>query len=242
MKILVLSDIHGNRTALREVITYTQNNMAVDSCIILGDIIDYGMHSNDVIKIISNLDIPIVCNIRGNHEQSIIKNDYCNYSSVRGRECAKYTRSTLSNESWDYILNSMDNSGKKEFSIDGKKCLAVHGDIEDIYWGQINREQVLDNYASFDFVFSGHSHVPHFIEEFFYTNNPLRRNMKKTIFINPGSVGQPRNLNPTAQFAVFDTITETVLMEKIQYNIKEEQASYVGQVDDFYKERLEWGI
>ncbi len=94
----------------------------------------------------------------------------------------------------------------------------------------------------YDYVFSGHSHMPHFIEIFYEADAPHRRNRKKTIFINPGSVGQPRNLNPMAQCVVLDTETEKVVYEKIPYDIEKEQASYHGQVDDFYKGRLEVGV
>ena len=97
-------------------------------------------------------------------------------------------------------------------------------------------------YRDYDYIFSGHSHLPHFIEKFTTCEDARRRNKKKVIFINPGSVGQPRNLNNMAQFAVLDTETEQVTFEKVRYNIQEEQSAYHGQVDEFYRERLEWGI
>ena len=65
---------------------------------------------------------------------------------------------------------------------------------------------------------------------------------KKTVFINPGSVGQPRNLNPMAQYCILNTGTGQVDMRKVPYDIGKEQASYHGQVDDFYRERLESGV
>ena len=62
------------------------------------------------------------------------------------------------------------------------------------------------------------------------------------IFINPGSVGQPRNLNPMAQFVVLDMKKEQINFEKTEYDIDAEQAAFCGQTDDFYCERLRWGI
>ena len=242
MRLLILSDIHGNMAALEAVLKEIEKNICVDACVLLGDIIDYGMHSNEVVQAIRKLKYQVICNIRGNHEQAVISDDYDRFSSERGKLCAQYTKSILSNETWDYILNDMSDTGIKEFVLDNKKCLAIHGSLEDIYWKSIKPEQVMSDYSEYDYVFSGHSHLPHFFEVFYKKDDPKHRNRKKTIFINPGSVGQPRNLNPMAQFAIFDTETEEVCMKKIKYDVKREQMSYNGQVDNFYKERLESGI
>lgn len=242
VKLLILSDIHGNLLALQAVLGYIESTYKIDCCVMLGDIIDYGMHSNEVVRILRDIKYPIACNILGNHEQAVITQNYDGFSSERGRQCAQYTRSVLNDQTWEYIKNTMENSGRSEFILEGKKCLAVHGSLTDIYWKSIRPGQKLSEYQTYDYVFSGHSHLPHFIEEFYEVDNPLKRNKKKTIFINPGSVGQPRNLNAMAQCAVLDTEMETLIMEKIPYNIKKEQEAYNGQVDDFYRNRLETGV
>lgn len=242
MRLLILSDIHGNQSALQKVLEYVDGTLHIDACALLGDLVDYGMHSNEVIKLLSNINYPHVCNIRGNHEQCIILEDYTRFSTERGRACAKYTHDVLAAQTWDYLKNAMWESGKKEFEIDGRKCLAVHGSLEDIYWKSIKPGEDSERYREYDYVFSGHSHLPHFMEVFYEMYAPIYRNRKKTVFINPGSVGQPRNLNPMAQFAVLDTQTEEVLMKKIYYDIGKEQEAYHGQVDDFYRKRLENGV
>jgi putative phosphoesterase len=242
LKLLIISDIHGNLAALRETLNYVDRIHSIDICAILGDVIDYGMHSNEVVQMLREMRYPLVCNIHGNHEYSIINNDYSNFSSERGIQCAQYTHGILNSTTWDYINNSMTTSGMAEFIINEKKCLAVHGSLKNIYWKSIDFNHDLSDYQKYDYVFSGHSHLPHFNEVFYKTNNPAKRNLKKTIFINPGSVGQPRNLIPMAQCAVLDLDTEDVYMLKTIYDIKMEQAAYHGQVDDFYKQRLELGI
>lgn len=136
----------------------------------------------------------------------------------------------------------MERNGRKEFRCDGKYCLAVHGSLEDCLWKSILPEQKLDIYSSYDYVFSGHSHRPHYFERFFPAEDSRRRNQKKTIFVNPGSVGQPRNLNPMAQAAVLDTEREEVVFLKAVYDIAKEQQAFDGQVDSFYSERLEYGV
>ena len=240
MKILIMADIHGNLEALEQILAEADRHN-VQGCVLLGDLIDYGMHSNEVIERLQKLQCPILCNLQGNHEQAILQEDYVRFSSQRGRESARHTRERLDENAWQYI-GGMEKNGRKEFRCDGKYCLAVHGSLEDCLWKSILPEQKLDIYSSYDYVFSGHSHRPHYFERFFPAEDSRRRNQKKTIFVNPGSVGQPRNLNPMAQAAVLDTEREEVVCLKAVYDIAKEQQAFDGQVDSFYSERLEYGV
>lgn len=240
MNVLILSDIHGNLNALDATLKKAEE-YEIDGLILLGDLIDYGMRSNEVIKRIDELDYPVLCNIFGNHENAVFNENYERFSSERGVLSAKRTRKNLNRYSFDYISRNMDPHGKRILSVDGKKILCVHGSEEDAMWKSVNPEKAGD-YSAYDFVLSGHSHYPHFFEKFYATNDPVRRNKKKTVFINPGSVGQPRNNNPCAQFAVFDIETERVIFEKVAYDIVGEQNYFDDSVDAFYRERLKYGV
>lgn len=241
MKVLIMSDIHGNESAYRSVLN-SARNLGITGIILLGDLIDYGCHSNRVIDITCDLKEHILCNIWGNHEYAIINERYERFSSDRGRQSAAYTRSVLSDKSMNYITQVMTPSGRSVFNIDGKKVLAIHGSLDDEYWKAIKPGQDLSAYSRFDYVLSGHSHHPHFFEEYYSVDDPVHRNMKKTTFINPGSVGQPRNLCPYAQFAIWDTANDTFEMKKTEYDIKLEQSSFSQEIDQFYKDRLGVGI
>ena len=240
MKLLIMSDVHGNACALDAVIADLKNK-EIYACILLGDLIDYGMHSNEVIEKIKKLKYPALCNIYGNHEASIMNDEYKSFSSDRGRQCAQYTKSILNESSVAYI-EGMNSDGKYEFTVEGKKFLAVHGSLKDNFWKSINVSDDLSGYGDYDYVLSGHSHLPHFFEKYYPADNPDTRGKKKTIFINPGSVGQPRNINPMAQYAVLDTATEEIEFKKVRYDIEKEQLAYKGQVDEFYKTRLKHGV
>ena len=154
---------------------------------------------------------------------------------------AANTRQSLDENAWQY-LSDMEQSGEKEFLCGGKRWLAIHGSREDVYWKSSTPEQELSEYSSYDFVFSGHSHRPHFFEKYYNAEDPKRRNKKKTIFINPGSVGQPRNLNPMAQAVILNMETEEVSFLKVSYDIRKEQSAFHEQIDSFYRERLEYGV
>lgn len=241
MKIMLLSDIHGNLNALKQVLNQAND---CDAFILLGDSVDYGPHSNEVIELLKNFlhEKNTLCNLCGNHEQSIICGEYHRFSSERGKQCAQNTRENLTETSWNYLNRELIKEGYSEFTVEGKKCLAVHGSLEDVYWKPINFKNNLTAYRGYDYVFSGHSHLPHFLEVFFESDESLYRNKTKTIFINPGSVGQPRNHNPMAQYVILDILREEISFKKILYDIRKEQFAFSDNVDNFYRQRLEVGI
>ena len=241
MKIAILSDIHGNLSALKNVLE-DADRMGAEKLVLLGDIIDYGMHSNEVIDILKDTEDRIICNIWGNHEYAIMNEEYTRFSSERGSVSAKHTRSILNDDSFDYITKRMDSNGKTELTLDGKRILCVHGNMSDNYWKAIDISSDLLPYYEYDYVLSGHSHIPHCFDYFYKVDDQRMRNKKKCIFINPGSVGQPRNHNNGAQYCLLDIATGDIEMRKVEYDIQSEMDAFDGSVDDFYRIRLRDGI
>ena len=238
----ILSDIHGNLYALEKVVEDLKNH-PINGIILLGDLIDYGMQSNEVVEYIkTNIQDKIICNIWGNHERAILTIDYNHFSSQRGVESAKHTAGQLSDDSRQYLNESLDHSGKQSLDLDDKHILAVHGSLEDNYWKSVAPDNVRGDYSSFDYVLSGHSHYSHFFTKFYETDNPERRNKHAVHFINPGSVGQPRNHNPNAQYALVDFNTGEVILRAVEYDIEAAMSLYDGSVDDFYRARLKTGV
>ena len=238
----ILSDIHGNMYALKRVIE-DMENYDIEGVILLGDLIDYGMQSNEVVECISTTwRDKIACNIWGNHERAIVTPDYDGFSSPRGVESAKHTASQLTNEVREYLNIKLQHDGKYELILADKHILAVHGSLEDHYWKAISPDNVRGDYREFDIVLSGHSHYSHMFSKFYDTDAPERRNKHAVYFINPGSVGQPRNHNPAAQYALMDFNTLSINMRAVTYDIEAAMSLYDGSVDDFYRLRLKRGI
>lgn len=241
-RIAILSDIHGNLFALNEVMK-DLNRQNIEYIMLLGDLIDYGMQSNEVVDFIrKELSSRIICNIWGNHERAILTGDFNYFSSQRGVESAKFTASQLSDESKNYLNDELCHDGKLEFDLEGMKVLAVHGSLNDYYWKAISHDNLNGDYSDYDIVLSGHSHYPHVFQHFYETTNPEMRNKKSVLFINPGSVGQPRNHNPNAQYAILDTKTMSVELKSIEYPVWDAMDLYDGSIDEFYQRRLKNGI
>ena len=243
MRIAILSDIHANLSALNCVLEDIQNNHSVDAYVLLGDIVNYGMRPNETIQRLEQLDKPILGNIWGNHECAMVDDTQLpHFATDRGRKALMYMRNILTEHSKQYI-EQMTKDGYVELEIDGNKFLLVHGDMKDVYWGKMtDAEQHDECYKKYDYVLHGHSHVPQYNEVYFADKNPAMRNKKKTVFINPGSVGQPRNHNPRAQYAVMDTEIGACQLLSVTYDIAYEQNLYIEEIDPFYKERLSRGI
>ena len=242
MKLILFSDIHANLTALEAVLRDIDDRYKPDAIISLGDFIDYGMRSNEIIERIQHMKFPLFANLKGNHEKALMDGDLSRFSSERGKVMSIYTRKNLTKASIDYINNMMQEP-MQELEIDGVKILLLHGDIDDPYWGKLTPSKVQDDrYRFYDYVFSGHIHQSFKIDAYFIVDNPLMRNQKRTTFINPGSVGQPRNQNPCAQYVYIDIKTGETHFNTVPYDIKEEQKLFPKEIDKFYSERLKYGI
>lgn len=243
MRIVLLSDIHANVSAFLAVIQDVKSLEGIDAYVLLGDLINYGPRPNEVIEIVKQLSKPIMVNLWGNHEYSIFGGSLDRFSTDRGRAVLGYTDSILTKESRDYLDVQLNHAGCQEEEIEGDSFLFVHGNLDDPYWGKFGIDSMNDSrYAKYDFVVTGHSHVPHYLEHFFDSNKVEFRNKKRTTFINPGSVGQPRNQNPYAQYGILDSKTGNYEHRAVWYDVKEEQSWFNDKVDSFYKTRLSLGI
>ena len=237
----VLSDIHGNMFAFQNVIE-DMKHFDIEGVILLGDLIDYGMQSNEVVECIStDFNYKIICNIWGNHERAIMLEDFTMFSSHRGSECANFTASVLTDYTKEYLNTKMNKDGIQKFEIYGRKCLAVHGSLEDRYWKSIFLDDVHGDYSLYDLVVSGHSHYSQVFTKFYDDENKAKRNKHAVTFVNPGSVGQPRNHNRCAQYALIDS-NLSIQLRCIPYDVEKAMALYDGSVDAFYRDRLEYGV
>ena len=243
MKLVLLSDIHANVTAFLAVLNDIQTIGELDTFVILGDLVNYGPRPNEIIDLVQQLPQKTIVNIWGNHEYSIFRGGVDRFATERGRNVLQYTKSILTEDSERYLDVRMNHQGCERCHIEGKHFLFIHGNLDDPYWGKFSIDKIdYERYAQYDYVISGHSHIPHYVEHFFPSRNKEYRNMKRTIFINPGSVGQPRNHNPYAQYGILDIESENYEHRSVWYDVEEEQKLFSDNVDSFYKKRLTIGI
>ncbi|MCD6275547.1 MAG: metallophosphoesterase family protein [Thermoplasmata archaeon] len=193
MRILIISDIHGNADALRTVL----NREKYDAIWFLGDLTDYGPEPHIVLDILRELKPEIW--IMGNH-------DYANAFGVdcgcgeRTHDVSVYTRENITQRFLTQedlkFLKSLPL--KKELHIDYREFYFVHGCPADPLYGYM-----------FDFMpecmrneIGGIIHADYLL--FGHTHYPLIGQYESLMYLNPGSVGQPRDGDPRASYAIYE--------------------------------------
>ena len=245
MKIILISDIHANLTALEAILAHASAHYGEETPIAqLGDLINYGMRPNETLEKIDSLKSRLLVHLAGNHEMASLGLGVERFKSPRGRQSLEYTLSIL-DKKWLHYFKTQMASGPFVLEVKNRKLLFVHGNLSDPLWGGMTFSEMSNEaYCDYDYVISGHSHRPKMMEIYFSnTQSPkARRGQSKTIFINPGSVGQPRNHNTSAQYGVLDLDSGSTQFNAVAYNIEKETSLYKGEIDNFYCERLRKGV
>ncbi len=230
MRYLILSDIHGNREALEAVLKDAEGKY--DCAVSCGDLCDYGPDSNWVIDW-SRAALAAV--IRGNHDRVCAGFGELEQFSDLAQDSARWTMEHLRPENRTYLRELR----KGPLLVDDCFFL-VHGSPrhEDEY--VTNMQEVgevfsfLGNNAGRDLggmpVFFGHTHLQGaFVRSMGRTRGvsaPLVPQRERRIhvepdavyLINPGSVGQPRDGDPRAAYAIFDSEAKEVALRRVAYD------------------------
>lgn len=216
MKLLVISDIHGNQPALTAILDYIGT---ADKVICLGDLAGYYPYINEVIETISSLK-NCIC-VMGNHDYVLL-----NYNESTGSKSAdmaiRIQREIITRKNKKYLMNL---PRIKKCVIGGYKCFIFHGTPDDPLNGRNNfwANSILDE----GLYFFGHSHKSFFKKS--------RRG--RWIVINPGSCGLPRDKDPRASCVLFDTLNSRVDYLRVEYSIEAvaDQCKILGLPEKFWK-------
>jgi len=218
MTILVISDIHANLTALEAVLS---DAGTVEAVWCLGDLVGYGPDPNECIDRVRLLP-SLVC-MRGNHDAAALGQIDIEAFNAEARLSIQWLLSSLSEESLDFL------GGLPEKKVIGQVTLA-HGSPRNPVWEYILDSRIARrNFDYFDtpFCFIGHTHLPIIYQMDEVQNNVSlivteageRRALVKRALLNPGSVGQPRDHNPFASYALFDPEANTWENRRVAYDV-----------------------
>ncbi len=223
----ILSDIHANLEAFKAVLA-DMSKHNVDEVVCLGDFVGYGPNPKECIDLAAEFDITL----KGNHEHALLAEFEGTNFNQRARDSIDWTRGQLSplGEDRDANLRRWDFLGNLEMTHRDGELLYVHGTPRDpiteyLYPRDIYRPEKLQ--AVLDEVdwlcFCGHTHVAGIWTEDMIYLTPQEVNyryhlvQKKTI-INVGSVGQPRDTDKRATYALFDGTR--VVFRKVTYPVE----------------------
>jgi diadenosine tetraphosphatase ApaH/serine/threonine PP2A family protein phosphatase len=231
MRALVLSDIHGNLQALDAVLAAVG---PVDQLWNLGDVVGYGANPNEVVERIRPL---AVVNVRGNHDRVC-----CGLTSSQGfnpvaAAAAEWTKRTLTPENLEWLREM-----PKGPVVATERAMCAHGSPlhEDHYivsmrdaWTPLQRMESEITFFGHTHVQGGFSQREHEWEEErpIYQSTDAAEEWTIDVpkgtrhLINPGSVGQPRDCDWRAGFAVYDDVVDEVKFCRIPYDVAAAQAA-----------------
>lgn len=224
MQVLVISDIHANYTALEAVLA---DAGPADEIWCLGDLVGYGPDPNAAIEQVREL--PQLTCLLGNHDVAVIGKMPFETFNGDARRSLIWTERVLTADNMDF-LRSVPGSLKTR----GEVTLA-HGSPRDPVWEYIlNTMSARLNFDHFDtpWCFVGHTHIQSIFRKNMETDRitletprldmPLE--LTPRLILNPGSVGQPRDRDPRAGYAFYDTEARTWTPRRVAYNVSEVQA------------------
>jgi predicted phosphodiesterase len=230
MRILVLSDVHANLTALDTVLDAAKGRW--DNVVCLGDMVGYGPDPNEVSVKVRDLNAMI---IRGNHDKAVTGLMSTEDFNPVAEAAADWTRSQLTpeNRNWLKLLP------QGPLETDG--ITLVHGAFHDEDEYVLTPAQALGGllHSPTSVTFFGHTHhqggfsyeqstdkveILHMRPKATELTAPLRIEANRRYLLNPGSVGQPRDGDPRAAFAIADLDHQVAEFWRVAYDIAQVQA------------------
>lgn len=211
MRLALLSDVHGNLPALEAVLDDLADDDGVDAVVCAGDVVGYGPWPAACVERVRETCSVVV---QGNHDRTVeTPAEYShNEMAMRGLEYAKAELDAEQRE-WLAELPPRTTVGR------GRIRLAhSHPDPEQLGRYVLPRafpelRPYLDEY---DGIVIGHTHVQH------------RAHVDGKLILNPGSVGQPRDEDPRAAYAVLDVEDASVDLRRVEYDVDR----VIERVDD----------
>jgi diadenosine tetraphosphatase ApaH/serine/threonine PP2A family protein phosphatase len=221
MRYAIFSDVHANLEAFESVIGALEGEK-VDSYICGGDIVGYGADPSSCIKLTEELTHNAIC---GNHDWASVDEFDISYFNPHAKAAVHWTAENINGAEKEYL---------KALKVlhEEEDLIVVHGSLDE----PERFHYILDLYAArqnFDILqkkicFVGHSHSPVIFlksgDEVTYTRETKVELDRETSYIvNVGSVGQPRDGDPRACYAIYDTDCGTIEIKRVSYDVKKTQ-------------------
>ncbi len=224
MRYAVLSDIHANLEALQAVLADAARR--TDAVLCLGDLVGYGADPVACIEIVAERAQSIVC---GNHEHAVAGLIDLEWFNVHARAAAEWTRERLDDDHKTYLAS-----------------LPLVAEVGDATLVHASPDRPGDWEYLLSFV--GHSHLAGMWS--LGSSGPEHRagavdlelERGRRYLVNVGSVGQPRDRDPRAAYAIWDSERGTVAIRRVVYDVATAREKILlGGLPRFLADRLAWG-
>jgi diadenosine tetraphosphatase ApaH/serine/threonine PP2A family protein phosphatase len=223
VRYLILSDIHANIDALEAVLGAADGSW--ERTLVLGDLVGYGAEPNAVIDRVRSMDVAAA--IRGNHDKASCGIDDASNFNQLARYAALWTGQMLTPENREFLRNL--SAGPICFDDVVQICHGAPYDEDHYIFDSADARLALDAVERPLCLF-GHTHLPviFFGDDKAFdlvvpdgdedTTLALRPGLH--YLVNPGAVGQPRDGDPRAAFAVYDSEQRTLVLRRVAYPVE----------------------
>lgn len=220
----ILTDLHANLAALRAVLDAIEAE-GIASLLCMGDFVGYCASPCEAIRAFEGRTVEA---IRGNHDRYAL-GEQTDLIRPATAEAIAYTRKVMSPDDVRFLESLQDTR-----MVDSR-ILLVHGSLRDRDEYILSTEAAIANYRIFRreyagiyLCFFGHTHIPMIIGDGHVTReiepgHVLDLKRMTPYIINPGGVGQPRDGNPDAAYAILDLEARTVTFRRVAYDIEDTQ-------------------
>lgn len=220
----ILGDIHANIDALETVLADAREQGVTDY-VSVGDVVGYNAAPAECIRIVRDeLKCPVV---RGNHDHYVayVEESLADFHPMAAA-VVEWTRSQLSEDDLKWLHDLPLSRPVMGFTI-------VHATLDmPLRWGYVFENlQAEANfvYQRTPLCFHGHTHVPIIYEKrsdgvVHYEPTDFKVELGQRLFINVGSVGQPRDGDPRASYVIYDSGTRTIRFRRLSYDVAAAQA------------------
>jgi len=228
MRYALIADIHANVTAFTAVLDDIKRKGGVEEIWCLGDVVGYGPDPHQCIELLRQYNH--VC-VAGNHDWAAIgKLDTSDFNPDAAVAC-RWTAQQLTPEDVNYLESLPLVIQKGDFTL-------VHGSPREPIWEYLlSTSSAKENFAYFQspFCLVGHSHVPLVFKYgdddacLFSSFSPYAGLIlgRSRLIVNPGGVGQPRDGDPRASYAIYDSERKMIRLYRIPYDIDATQVRMV---------------
>jgi predicted phosphodiesterase len=244
MKILVLADVHANLTAFEAVLADAGKRGKPDEVWCLGDVVGYGPDPCECIALAKKTFK--VC-VAGNHDWAACGRRPPDDFNENAAAAAAWTTAQLKPDEKEYLRDLLSATERED-------VLLAHGSPrEPLREYLVDVESARENLPEFStmYCFVGHSHVPlafKFDDKGQGELVQLRDGMDLDLnegfqILNPGAVGQPRDRDPRASYAIYDTDRRTFGLHRVLYDVRSVQARMRDHgLPSFLVARLGYGM
>lgn len=237
MRYFIFSDVHGNLQALMAVLKYIRG-IGYDRCICLGDTIGYGANPKECWEIVVKLAHAM---LMGNHEYAILHGIDSQYNYVATASLL-WTAHQL--EEHPEITAAMNELPLVHVESGARFVHSSPFEPEEFHYVR-NEDTARVSLNHFDEVlcFIGHTHAPMYClidsatHQSLITNDitygmPIKLSPSMRCLVNVGSVGQPRDGDPSARFVTYDSVSGELVFHQVPYDIESAQRALMNSTLD----------